>query len=987
MDVSEIVNNFLSLTQDAVSIGYRGPEDDNARLLYVNQSFLDLFGYAEDDVIGHTVRMYHDPDNWDDYVASVKPKFEAGETRFGAEARCIRADGSKFWASLSLFVIDDPANGGRYSGAVFRDISDLKAREEAAAAALEERERLVQKQDDMYRELLATQTRMFAAINAYPAPFAIFDKGLNLINCNTAYQRSMSAKPELIQPDMNMRAILHVAFNTNRMILPPGMSRTEWINELLSPESLAEPVQDLEFADDTHHRVLRSEAENGDLVVIRLDTTELVRQQRSARAAEARLLAAIRGYPAPFCIYDSNNRLVVWNDSYTRSLTDTSSELRVGMTLEEVMHIGLRNHRFIDAIGREQAWLADMLRSADTVREVEDIELADDTHHRVLRSRSSNGDLVIVRLDTTELVRQRRTLQETQDRLISSINAFPDPFAIYDSDYNLVVWNPAFASSLTDDPDLLQVGTNIRQVMEIAVENDLIPQAKGREREWVNDYVASDLAARKVEDIEYANDQHFRIIRSRAENGEILVLRLNITETVQQRRALERYALQLEKANREITHKALHDQLTGLGNRRYLEKKFAHLSIRRAQSGGDMAALHIDLDRFKQINDTIGHPAGDHVLKVAAKRILETVRRDDIVGRIGGDEFLILLRLPEGSDRARQLAQDLIERLSEPTIFEGRECRFGASIGIAQTPLAEEADLLTHSDVALYKAKRAGRGQVGIFDRSDIIEMRRTKRIADEIMRGLENSEFVPFYQPQIDAQSGAVVGLEALARWQHPNEGLLPPDEFLSVASDLNVVADIDRMIFEKAINETSGTLDWLGYWPSLSFNISANRIQFDDLDRIGHYARAYPGQVVFELLETIFLEEESDAFLMQLDQLRDLGISLEVDDFGSGRASVIALQRIAPDHLKIDRRLVSPIAPGNAAAQLVQSIIDIGHALDIRVIAEGVETAQQVDLLAEMGAARLQGFFFAKPLDVTDLCKFIRTYRPFPKGRAAQS
>lgn len=1104
MQLSDVLKNFLSLTQDAVGIGYRGPSDETARLVYINPSYSALFGYAPEEVLEGPVDIVHDPDTWDEYVATVAPKFEAGEQQFRAETTCVRADGSKFWTSISFFAFDDAENGGRYSCATFRDISDLKDREDAAAKALKDRDALLAEQENMYQELLSTQTRLLSAMNAYPNPFVIYDKDMRLVISNTAYRKSMSTRLDAIQPGMHIRDVMNEAFDCGMIAVPP-QGRNAYFDQLKDPERIARTSENIELPGDVHHRILRSVAENGDWVIIRLDvseivrqrrqstevhertiaalnaypdpfaiydaeerlvmwndafatsitgrpddlhvgmsntqvhelgvrngrikadaandpqklslranaatrmsphtdlelpgdvhhrvlrrqapngdyvviqmnTTELVRQRRDAEALQERFLAAISAYPAPFCIYDSSTKLVVWNESYAAALTDNPADLQAGMSLEDVMRVGLHNGRFTEAIGREKAWLREMLQSAENVTPVEDIEIAGDMHHRLLRSQSRNGDLVFVRLDTTELVRQQRALEETQDRLISAINAFPDPFAIYDSALNLVVWNPAFSMSLTSDASDIYVGMNVSDVVKLAVRNGQVPAADGREKEWLAEYVTPALAKTGEEDFEFADDTHYRIIRSQSENGETLVLRLNITETIRQRRALEKYAHQLEEANQQITFKALHDQLTGLGNRRYLSEKFDEISKLRHKEGGELAALHIDLDRFKQINDTIGHAAGDYVLVDVANRIRANVRSEDVVARIGGDEFVILLWVRADSDRPETLAEALLVDLTKPSFFEGRECRFGASIGIARTPLANEMDLLTNSDVALYKAKRAGRGQLAVFDQSDIHEMRQTKRLADDIMRALEEREFMPYYQPQVDAQTGLVVGVEALARWHHPETGVLSPDKFLPVATDLNVVADIDRMIFEKAITECEEAFRGLDRVPNLSFNVSANRIQFEEIAEIGRLANTYPGEIAFELLETIFLEEESDAFLMQLDQLREMGIALEVDDFGSGRASIVALQRIAPDQLKIDRRLITPMAQGNNATRLVQSIIEIGHALEIGVIAEGVETRDQARILGELGAGRLQGYYFSQPVNLPDLLIYLEHNR----------
>ncbi|MDW3224731.1 MAG: EAL domain-containing protein [Paracoccaceae bacterium] len=973
MQLSEILKDFLLLTQDAVAVSHRIPgEEKSAKLVYVNPAYARLFGYEVEELIGQSISIVHDPEHWDEFIESVAQWHRSGAKHFTETARCVTASGHKFWSSLSFFIVEDEETEGRYSCAVFRDISELMDREEEAARALAERNQILVEKDRTFHELLDTQTRLLSAMNAYPEPFVIYDKDMRMVICNTAYRNSMSTRPNAIKPGMHIRDALNEAFDSGRMIVPPA-GRDVLFNRLLDPDRFALASEDLELPGDIHHRMLRSKAENGDWVVIRLDITELVRQKRNAEETQARLLSAIGAYPAPFCIYDHNSKLAVWNDSYAAALTDTPDDLEVGMSLENVMRVGLKNGRFAEAFGREDAWLTEMLRSAKRTRAIEDIEIAGDTHHRILRSRSSNGDLVIVRLDTTELVRQRRALEETQDRLISAINAFPDPFAIYDNNLKLLTWNPAFASTLTEDPNDVSVGMSVNEVLQLAVRNGHVPAAKGREAEWLKEYNAPEMANLDAEEFEFANDVHYRIIRSRADNGEVVVLRLNITESVRQRRALEKYAKQLEEANQQITHKALHDQLTGLGNRRFLSEKFEELSAKRKLEGGELAALHIDLDRFKQINDTIGHAAGDHVLIDVANRIRANVGPQDVVARIGGDEFVILLWQAEASDKPQKMAQSLLEDLFQPSYFQGRKCRFGASIGISQTPLADENDLLTNSDVALYKAKRAGRGQMAIFSQADIEEMRHTKALADDIMRALEEAEFLPYYQPQIDTRTGQVVGVEALARWLHPLDGILTPDRFLSVASDLNVVADIDQMIFEKAIAECEQAFSGLAVLPSLSFNVSAKRIQFEEIQRIRKIAAAYSGEVSFELLETIFLEEESEAFLMQLDLLRDMGIKLEVDDFGSGRASIVALQRIDPDRLKIDQRLIMPIKRGNSAARLVRSIIEIGNALNIEIIAEGVETIEQVRVLTDLGAERLQGYYFSRPLDLPGLCAYL--------------
>ncbi len=827
-----------------------------------------------------------------------------------------------------------------------------------------------------------THARLVAALNAYPDPIVIYDKNLNLVCWNDGYAASVTDTPEDLTEGMHLRDVLGLAIEHGRY--PDAVGQEDaWVESVMTPENLGSGWEDVELDGDIHHRLLRSRSSNGDYVVIRLNSTELVRQKRTAEAAQARLLAALNAYPAPFVIYDSDDCLVVCNDAYRASMTNDPDELKAGMHRTLVARIAISAGKIANAIGREEEWMSDDHQEVDVAKPVQDLELPGDVHHRLLRTRVENGDLVMLRIDTTELVRQRRALEATQDRLFSAINAYPDPFAIYDENHNLVIWNPAYAISMTDNPDEIKAGISLKDLLGTAAKCGRIPAAIGREEEWVEAYCTPDVLEPGVEDFEFSNDQHHRMVRSRTEKGEYVVLRLNITEVVRQQRALEQYSARLEKANQEITYKALHDDLTGLGNRRYLTQKFEDFVRRRSGHGGEIAALHIDLDRFKQINDTMGHAAGDEVLLDISRRILARVNAEDVVARIGGDEFVVLLYVPDDDvDRPEDLANVLLEDLSRPMRYEGKICRFGASIGLARTPLADIDQLLTNSDVALYKAKRRGRGQLGVFDRSDLEEVQRTKDVADDLLRAIETDEFVPFYQPQVDAVTRQVVGIEALARWHHPEKGILTPAAFLSVATDLHVAADIDRMIFERAVRECQRAFGAYREPLSLSFNVSENRINDSEIKTIRDCVDTYAGQISFELLETIFLEEQDDDFLARLRQLRELGIGIEVDDFGSGRASVVALQRINPDRLKIDRRLVSLVAEGSGGLRLLRSIIEIGQALELGVTAEGVETREQAEILTRLGCDRLQGFYFARPMAFSDLLSYLETPDSLVRG-----
>lgn len=706
---------------------------------------------------------------------------------------------------------------------------------------------------------------------------------------------------------------------------------------------------------------------------------ELALQERdkslaTARAAQDRLVAALESYPNSIAIFDRERRLVQCNSAYKASVARHPEQIRAGMHITDILRNSIEDGLLVCPDNDPEGFIDKIIRSAEHGVTRMDLELAGDRHERTLRSRSANGDYVIIRVNTTELVRERRAAEQSQARLMSAINAYPAPFSIYDAHGVLLVFNEPYARAYSDDPSEIRPGLHVREVLATGIRNKRFPAAAGREQAWIEEMLKSSIEADPFYDIELAGDIHHRVLCSRADNGDVLFVRLDTTELVRQQREVEEYARMLEAANSAILHEAVHDQLTGLGNRRFLQERFAELSQRRRREGGEIAVLHIDLDRFKQINDTIGHAAGDHVLVEVSKRLGQALRSDDVATRIGGDEFVVLLYLTDDPGRPEALADRLLTSLCRPTVYEGRECRFGASIGIATTMVTEESTLLAESDIALYKAKRAGRAQVAVFNRADMDEMRRIKVLADDILRGIEQREFVPYFQPQVDATTGRIVGLEALARWMHPEHGVVGPGSFIATAGDLNVARDIDFMIFEKSIADCAQALGMMADPPGLSFNLSIRSVLTPDLDRIRDLVAQFPGPIAFELLETIFLEEADTTFLMQLDRFREMGLSIDVDDFGSGRASIVALQRISPDRLKIDRRLIEPLAETQSARQLVRSIIEIGRALQIGVTAEGVETAAQAGILASLGCDRLQGYHFAPPLPLDEVVQMIR-------------
>jgi len=437
-----------------------------------------------------------------------------------------------------------------------------------------------------------------------------------------------------------------------------------------------------------------------------------------------------------------------------------------------------------------------------------------------------------------------------------------------------------------------------------------------------------------------------------------------------------------ERMRAENERLAFHDVLTGLPNRRFFDKMLKERveAAHRGEGGRDCTLIQIDLDHFKHVNDTLGHVAGDQVLQRVADVLRSTLRETDFAARLGGDEFSVVLAPSSTKETAERIAERLRARLSEPFRYRNCPCRVSASFGIVHAPdiTVLEEELQLFADAALYRAKEGGRNRMEVFGSDFTRGIRDNRQLASELQDALEHDQFVPYFQPQISAVSGRLQGVEALARWQHPERGLLLPRDFMNVAEHLRMVPDIDRIMMEKAC----GALErWRRdglFIPKISFNVSSGRMHDPDiLDAARDMAR-FESQMALELVESICVEEEGNAFRKHLCELRAAGIGIEIDDFGSGHTSIIGLMEIEPSALKIDRRIVTPVAENKRAADLVRSIVEMARILGIATVAEGVETQEQAEALRAMGCDILQGFLISPALSEADLFAFARRSGP---------
>jgi diguanylate cyclase (GGDEF)-like protein len=563
---------------------------------------------------------------------------------------------------------------------------------------------------------------------------------------------------------------------------------------------------------------------------------------------------------------------------------------------------------------------------------------------------------------------QEESLRIRNLQFDTAINNMSQGLCFFDAAHRLIVCSDRYVEMYDLPRDRIGPGTPLAEIVDLRFEVGSFP-AMSREEylHWRTKVAVSNEPTDSI--VELQNGRTFKIRHRPMPDGGWVATHEDITE---QRRS-----------EVKIEYMAHHDSLTDLANRVLLNERLEHALGRRIHREEMVAVHHLDLDQFKAVNDTFGHPVGDKLLKIVADRLRGLVRETDTIARMGGDEFVIVQAPIADPADATSLAQRIIRLMSEPYEIDGHQAVIGASIGIAVGPgdgLRPDR-LLRNADLALYRAKGDGRGTFRFFEPAMDQQMQTRRIMERDLRKALPAGEFELYYQPVVNLASNEISGFEALIRWNHPEKGLVAPATFIPLAEEIGFIVPMGDWVIRQACATAAR-------WPGdlhVAVNISAAQFRNPGLMQVIVGALAgsglHPTRLEIEITETVLLQNK-ETTLAVLHQLRALGVRIAMDDFGTGYSSLTYLQCFPFDKIKIDRSFVKDITENASSLNIVRAIAALANGMGMTATAEGVETREQLDKITSEGCTEMQGFLFSRPLPVPEIERLFLTGHKAPKA-----
>ncbi|MDC7786843.1 EAL domain-containing protein [Rhodoplanes sp. TEM] len=667
---------------------------------------------------------------------------------------------------------------------------------------------------------------------------------------------------------------------------------------------------------------------------------EAERASADARAAHERLREAIEAVPVGLAFFDADDRFVLWNRLYEDLYAGNPLPLTPGMRFEERLRARLKLGLIPPAVGREEEWLAERMASFRAHAGSHVQRMKGNRWLRVEERRTSDGGSIGIRIDITDLKRSEQSF-----RLLFDAN--PVPMWVFDS-----------------------------ETLRFLAVNDAAVTHYGYSREQFLTMTLLDLRDPADHDAIRASARSPRCARGervwrhrRADGSEILIQAYTRVLAWEGRPAKLGALIDITQRWRDeahIRHLAHYDGLTELANRTLFRARLEHAIGQPRTPGRGIALICIDLDGFKDVNDTLGHPVGDRLLKQVADRLRECVRDQDTAARIGGDEFAVIQDGIAAADDARGLAERLITVISAPYVIDGHEITVTPSVGIATT-LEEGSrapdELLNHADMALYRAKARGRRSYCFFETEMDVQLRARRTLEVQLRAAHELGQFEVHYQPWVDLRTGRIDGFEALLRWTDPERGPVSPAEFIPLAENIGLIVPLGEWVLQRACADAAR-------WPApIKLAVNLSPVQFRSGDIVQTVQAVLgasgfdPARIELEITETVLLEDNATN-LSTLHALRALGVHIAMDDFGTGYSSIGYLRRFPFDKIKIDRSFVSELPNDIDCLTITRGVAELAAGLGMSTIAEGVETVEQQEILRAIGCTLGQGYLFGRAM-----------------------
>lgn len=653
--------------------------------------------------------------------------------------------------------------------------------------------------------------------------------------------------------------------------------------------------------------------------------------------------------------YDEERRVIYWNEG---------SEILYGYTQKEALGKRLEDliipaQMYDGVIAAHHDWVTNGIEipAAElTLRHKNGSDVGVFSSHVMFTNQKNQKQMYCIDINLHD-VKQAQAQVALKEKMLEAVLAgTPDLFFLLEEDATIVDYHASNKKKLFVAPDAF-IGKRI---------DDVLPSNVGQYfRDHMNQVLTSHGSTRFEYELNTPDGLNYfeaRISHIEAHNQVVVIVR-DITEQ--------------HDAAEVIRQHAYFDALTKLPNRFLSLERLSQIVLEGEKRGEKNAVLFLDLDDFKKVNDSLGHDVGDNLLIEAANRLCKVVAPQDTVGRLGGDEFIVLLRSLDSDKDAKETAKTLLQLFREPFKIDGRELILTISIGIAIFPENGTcaSDLLRNADTAMYQAKALGRNSYSFFTTEMNVSMLRRFEIEEQMRGALERGEFEVYYQPQIEVKGGTVVGAEALLRWRNPMLGNIPPDEFIPIAEHTGLIVPIGEYVLKQA-------LSFLNKWQNahqrqytMAVNVSPR--QFRDKALINFIKKSLdeanisPKSLEFEITEGVLMIGKSyiDGALASL---HELGVKLSMDDFGTGYSSLSYLRQYKFDVLKIDRTFINGITANQSDYDLVKATIAMANSLGLAVVAEGVEIQEQLELLAELSCDYAQGYYFSKPLPASEILAF---------------